>query len=212
MTIKLSGLLVVSLRLRWAKLNSKLKSNRMKILLIAIMSFVNLMASCQTKSTSLTLQKQNMEELKVLRANALEAYSKADSGGKSLLVNLFGKKHFLTDARDRIKTFDDACQDQGVIWNDADYKGWSPDEIAYRKMKIIVKALNGDWVADWNNSSQAKWYPWFVWTGSGFRFHDTYCVYALASAGSGSRLRLCSKEMATYFGTQFIDIINESLK
>ena len=184
----------------------------MKITFITILVFLCSIAIAQSGCNGTPKSKtNNMDELKVSKAVALSVYNSTDSAGKELICLLLGKRHFLTDPRDSIKTFDDACRDQGVVWNADDYKGWTPDEIAYRKMKIIVAALNGDWVANWDDPNQKKWYPWFQWTPSGFRFNDTTYVNSLADAGSGSRLRLCSEEMARYFGTQFIDIINDYL-
>ena len=52
-----------------------------------------------------------METLQISKANALKAHEDANSKGKSLLENLFGKKVFQIDVKDRIKNFQIALQE-----------------------------------------------------------------------------------------------------
>jgi hypothetical protein len=118
---------------------------------------------------------------------------------------------------DRIKTVEDAFNYFGI-----DFNAWlmvcvkngdTPDEIAYKKLKMVYKAfnINEKWVPDYDNSNQAKWYPYFKKGGSGFGFSGscTYCVCTFTTVGS----RLCtySDEIATYIGKQFNKEYNEFL-
>ena len=109
-----------------------------------------------------------------------------------------------------IKTFEDACEILGLtpgnIFNDKDL----PDEVAYKKLKVIIKAINQRWSPDWENTNQNKWYPWFV-LSSGFGFSYSFYDYDGASSGVGSRLCFESKEKAIYTATQFIDLYKEFL-
>src|ERR1700680_3512989 len=84
---------------------------------------------------------------------------------------------------DRIKTFEDAVQifppyeNMKLLLN---YSGSDKDLIAaqaFAKLTIIAKALNKGWVPDWNNSNQYKWYSWFKYSGSGFRFFVTHYAF-----------------------------------
>ena len=98
-----------------------------------------------------------------------------------------------------IKSFPLACKAQGL---DADKlivkwkkNGDTADEIAYKMLKIFIKAINGDWVADYKNADQKKWLIWF-WVapkpkGAGFRVTNalTYWTYTDTSVGS----RLCTE-------------------
>lgn len=67
------------------------------------------------------------------------------------------------DIKERIKDFDDVLQYHGIreVDFDAECQDLSGDEIAYKQLKLIISALNEDWTADWKNSNQYKWYPYF---------------------------------------------------
>ena len=62
-------------------------------------------------------------------------------------------------------------------------------------LKVITEAKNDGWVADYNDSDQQKWIPWFDFSPSGARFDDSvyYCSYACA----GHAARLCFRDKAT---------------
>ncbi|MFA6087449.1 hypothetical protein [Mucilaginibacter sp.] len=118
---------------------------------------------------------------------------------------------------ERIKTFEDACIDLGISLDleeietnliNTDVGNYAC--IAFIKLQIIAKALNEGWKADWNNSSQYKYYPWFKSDGkSGFSFD----VYDCGGSGSGVGSRLCyrTKELAEYAGKQFEALYSEYL-
>ena len=109
---------------------------------------------------------------------------------------------------ERIKNFDDVLAELGIE-KESFLKGIqdiSPDEVAYRKIKLIVKAFNEGWTPDWTNSNEYKYYPWFEMgspSGSGFRFY----VYGFWNTFSyvGSRLCFKSSELAKHVGNLFID-------
>ena len=116
----------------------------------------------------------------------------------------------------KIKTFAAACKAVGANPKDfelpADADAVERSINAYRKLvKVIVPALNEGWVADFADASQRKYYPWFYnyRAGSGFSFTDF--VDSNANTCVGSRLCFKSADLATYAGTQFIDIYNEYL-
>ena len=74
---------------------------------------------------------------------------------------------------ERIKTFEDACCELNLkqlrIEND------TKDEVAYKKLKIIVRALNEGWKPDWTNSTQYKYWNYFYINSSGtFSHYSTY--------------------------------------
>jgi hypothetical protein len=112
-----------------------------------------------------------------------------------------------------IKTFEDACKvlnlDSTTIIPDFSLFPESDKEamIAHAKLIIIAKAINGDWVPDWNNWNQYKYYPWFNMgspSGGGFSCDD----YGTWGTGSGVGSRLCfeTREIAKYVGKQFEDL------
>jgi hypothetical protein len=112
-----------------------------------------------------------------------------------------------------IKTFEDACKvlnlDPTTIIPDFSLFPESDRQamIAHAKLVIIAKAINGDWIPDWNNGKWDKYYPWFVMgssSGVGFSFSDYDGWRTVSSVGS----RLCfeSSEKARYVGTQFEEL------
>ncbi|MFV5697782.1 hypothetical protein ACM55H_05385 [Flavobacterium sp. ZT3R17] len=147
-----------------------------------------------------------METLQIDKANALKAHEEASIKGKSLLENLFGKKVFLKDVKDRIKNFDDVLAENGISREDFETscKGLEPDEIAYRMAKLVCIAFNEGWLPDWTNSNEYKYAPYFRMgssSGVGFSYHD-YDVWA-ASSGVGSRLCFKSSDLASHAGKLF---------
>ena len=116
---------------------------------------------------------------------------------------------------DRIKTYEDACEeldetplDEKVLTD----LGFTTDEINYRKIKTITKALNEGWKADWNDSNQYKYYPWFKMSSGGFVFCDMYYDRSYANAGYASRLCFKSSELAKYAGEQFLQLYSDFIK
>lgn len=77
---------------------------------------------------------------------------------------------------------------------------------AQYKMIVIAEALNEEWIPDWDNYDEYKYYPWFEMSPSSFAFGASAYVHATASAGSGSRLKFRTRELAEYAAKQFIDI------
>lgn len=77
---------------------------------------------------------------------------------------------------------------------------------AQYKMIVIAEALNEEWIPDWDNYDEYKYYPWFEMSPSSFAFVVSVYGSALAFAGSGSRLKFRTRELAEYAAKQFIDI------
>lgn len=117
------------------------------------------------------------------------------------------------DVTERIKSFEDACADQGVNIDEfyENCKGLTLDEIAYRKLKIIARALNEKWEPNWDNSNEYKYYPYFDMrsASSGFGFSHSACDRWITATSCGSRLCFKSEKLAKYAGTQFTSIYKE---
>jgi len=151
-----------------------------------------------------------MKNLQLDKTTALKIFKKSSDEVKEILISTFGAECFSQKITDRIKTFEDACAEIGPfpssIFNEFD----TSDETAYKKLKIVIKALNEGWVPDWNDTNQKKWYPWFSLT-SGFGFSGSLYFCTITCAGVGSRLCFKNEELATYAGTQFIDLYEQFL-
>ena len=148
--------------------------------------------------------------LNVDKKNALKAWREADNKGKSLLENLYGKEVFENqNVMDRIKTFEDALQETGRP-GVPDFS-CLPDDMrkyfeAQYKMCVITEALNEGWKPDWDNDDEYKYYTWFTMSPSFFAFAYSTCGNSRAFAGSGSRLKFKTRELAEYASKQFVDI------
>lgn len=149
-----------------------------------------------------------METLKIDKKNALKLYPKANEEFKTMLEDTFGKNFFSGKITDRVKTFEDACDIASEDPNDEKFKSGTPDEIAYKKLKVIARALNEGWTPDWSNSSEYKYYPWLEYN-SGFGFSRYGYVRSTTATSVGSRLCFKSSELAKYAGTQFQSIYND---
>ena len=140
------------------------------------------------------------------KGKVLEIYNASKNSVKSKLETIFGAKIFLPKVEDRIKNFDDVLKENSISRTEFEKSciGLTSDEIAYKKAKLVCKAYNEDWIADWTDSSQYKYYPWFV-TGSssgvGFAFIDF--VYWHTRSDVGSRLCFRSSELCKIAGKLF---------
>lgn len=152
-----------------------------------------------------------MSTVQIKRDDAIKAYNNGDAAFKQrmseLMPSLFG------DIKERVKTFEDACAVLGIEPESVTVSTDTKDEAAFKKLKVIVKALNEGWKPDYFNTSEAKYYPWFKMNVSGaplgFSFHGY--VYAYATTNVGARLVLKSRELAEYAGKQFEDIYRDYL-
>jgi len=146
-------------------------------------------------------------ELKIDDVKAKKLYPEAPEWFKKELEEKFSKYLFLPKVYEKIKTFEDALKGSDVI---VEFNNDSDDEIAYKKLKVIVSAINNGWKPDWNNSDERKWFPVFI-LSSGFGFDDSSYGYALAGTGVGSRLCFQSEEQSDYAANQFIEIYKDLL-
>ena len=78
----------------------------------------------------------------------------------------------------QIKTFPTACKALKLNAKELLAKwasnGDTKDEIAYKMLKIFIKAINGDWEADFDNTDQCKYYPFFYRKSKCFVLHSVY--------------------------------------
>lgn len=123
----------------------------------------------------------------------------------------------VNDSCETVKTYEDACEVLGVEPMDEQAMaaaGFRPDEIARRKLETITAALNDGWKPDWNNTSQAKWVPWFYIepnqeegaTSAGLAFAFTCRVPTSTAACFGSRLCFKDARVARYAAQQFTEL------
>ena len=167
--------------------------------------------------------------------NIKAAYKTATESGKALLCALFPNLR-LDFVANRIKTFEDACNELGrehpmviAYFNNAKN---APDITAYLKLRIITAALNEGWQPQCS-LDEGRWYPWFHlmtdedvskkgddWKRKHFLLSldnyqcKDYSFAAVSSASIPSRIfadfgsRLCYRHesLADYSGQQFADL------
>ena len=85
--------------------------------------------------------------------------------------------------------------------------------IALNELFTIAQAWNkaDDFVPDFSNSMQDKWFPWFVYDkgAAGFVFAVTSHTPTYAYAAVGSRLCFKTQNRAIQFGKQFVGLYNQ---
>lgn len=87
--------------------------------------------------------------------------------------------------------------------------------IAIEKLITIAEAWNkaDNFVPDYDNRSQYKYFPWFVYSGAAagfvFAYANDSASYALAYLGS--RLCFATAKRAEQVGKQFLDLWNDFL-
>lgn len=146
------------------------------------------------------------QTLEVTKINAVNAYNQADAAGKILLENLFGKEAVAQKITDRVKSFGDACAAIGIT---VIALAGTADEIAYKKLKIIAKALNEGWEPNWKDTNEVKYFPWFEHSASGLVYD--YVVDYHTRCFASSRLCYKSRELAEYAAKQFLPIYTDYL-
>ena len=112
---------------------------------------------------------------------------------------------------ERVKSIDDAINELGET--DVEVAELRKLEnanitshILYKQQAVVIaKALNEGWVADLSDSDQCKFTAYYkISSAGGFVCIDL--VFWVTYTAVGSRLCFKSRDLAEYFGTQFIDI------
>ena len=84
---------------------------------------------------------------------------------------------------------------------------------ALNKLFTIAQAWNkaDDFVPDFSNSMQDKWFPWFVYDkgAAGFVYAHAHNAPSSTSASFGSRLCFKTRNRAIQFGKQFVGLYNQ---
>lgn len=87
--------------------------------------------------------------------------------------------------------------------------------IALNELFTIAEAWNkaDDFVPDYSNRDQCKWFPWFVYDKDAAGFVSAYTSNAPSNARANIGSRLCFKtaNRARQFGNQFIELWNKVL-
>jgi len=111
----------------------------------------------------------------------------------------------------RPKTFAQACKATGEDLKADKFTKGAKDTIAYEKLKVITKAINGTWQADWSNGNQRKWIVYTEYNSTKKRLVFNYVFFWYANAFVSSRLCFETKEGAEYAATTFEKLYHDFL-
>ena len=119
-----------------------------------------------------------------------------------------GKKGLITD---RVKTVKDACEELGKNYDDfMKLCSLVPKEAGTMKVKMFIEALCEGWKPNYDDSNEAKYYPWFKKTNTGFVFflgvYTDYCDSCV-----GSSLVLPTPELVKHAVACILPEYNEHL-
>ena len=114
-----------------------------------------------------------------------------------------------------IKSYEDACKVLGIQPISENAVAAFPKEdrksmLAYHKLTIIARAINGGWKPDWSDRTQYKYYPIFYYENAGLSCaHTHYAAASSANAYIGSRLCFQTEAMSDYAAATFADLYTD---
>jgi hypothetical protein len=158
-----------------------------------------------------------MKTVEISLENARTAYKQASGDIKEALVNLIGRKVLFEDITEVVKSYEDACEIEGIFPLNIDAFSFLPEQdreyhFYDHQMTVINRVLNEGWEPDYSNSKQYKYYPYFVWDenragGPGFSYFAYY--FGRSASRVGARRVYKNEKLAIYSGKQFLEIHNK---
>lgn len=111
------------------------------------------------------------EKITIQKDDVMNAYKQASREERILLERIFKEMFPPKDITERIKTFEDACNELGednvlvqayrtAEFNTSGNQNDVTDVVAYLKLRIIAAALNEGWKPTFD-SDECRYYPWF---------------------------------------------------
>ncbi len=101
----------------------------------------------------------------------------------------------------------------GKTYADMVLPGMTPDEIGYRKVKLIFEVFNEGWIVDYDNPNQDKYEIRWIKNENTGRFSCRLCRYGWsADTVSGARLVGKSLPICKHIGKYFEPEFNEFLQ
>lgn len=120
------------------------------------------------------------------------------------------------DLFDQIRDYSDICFKLGEKELTIDNFNFIQDEnirlrtFRFYQIKNIEKVFNGDWVPNWNDTNEYKYYPWFKICSSGLiGFYD--CGYVVRRCGAEVGF-FKTKEISDFVGKTFLNIYSDIIK
>lgn len=178
------------------------------------------------------------KELKISADDARKAYKNADNYGKKILEDLFGKKFYKIDIKERVRCLEGAITTLGMK-NQAvkDYyaiarKTYAKDIVAFAKLRVIAEALNEEWKPN-TDTYKGNYYTSFILyteeeyneleekkklkcleicrSGKERIYAEAVSKLAVSYVDSDYKISFKSRELAIFCGRQFFDIWKDYL-
>jgi hypothetical protein len=122
-----------------------------------------------------------------------EMFAASDEKQKIVLSKFFKQEKNIIE---RVKSFEDACNVLNVDQNGVFSLQYdTPNDIAYKKLKTIIKALNEGWYPDFTKNDY-KYYNWFEIKSGVFSYYYTY--FNISNMNVPSALYLKSEGLAKH--------------
>jgi len=110
-----------------------------------------------------------MDTITLKKKDVIEIYTKSNKEDKKLLEAIFGEDLFNTPIQERVKTFEDACNELGEEHDFVKaYRNWEtnglnnqPDIESYLKLRIITAALN-EGLEPQFTEGEWRYFPYFT--------------------------------------------------
>ena len=159
-----------------------------------------------------------MNEEKTIKLSVKEAqklYKTADSTFKAFLESNFSKKELCYSIMDRIKTWEDVCNELNINNSVLPYRNAkTKKEIsinAFTKIQYISEVLNEGWNPNFKNTNEYKYYPCFEYKNSPGEWCFCISYYYLLHGAVCFGFYFKTKELSDYAGKQFLEIYKEYL-
>ena len=148
--------------------------------------------SWKTKLESYANRNQFKNEIELTKSEIHEMFEASNSAQLEVLKKFFTERK---DIRDKVKSFLDACNILDVDPKSVYHSSDNQMDVAFKKLKIIIKALNEGWWPNFEDDKQFKYWNYFRLKG-GFCFWHT--DYNINGTGVPSTLLLKSDKLARY--------------
>jgi hypothetical protein len=133
---------------------------------------------------------------------------KACDKDQIIIFNKIFSKFLKEDDRFKISDYSNICKVLKVkVLTEKDFSFLPKEQrkkaFYFNKIQNLVRYFNGDWIADWNNPNQPKYYPYFDKRSGGWVFVGSLCGCVCSCAVVGFYK---DEETSTYVGKTFLDI------
>ena len=127
---------------------------------------------------------------------------------KIVFERIFSKSLSTENSLFQVKNYSDLCKKtktKELVISDFSFlpKEQQEKALAYHQIQTIEKLYNGDWIKNFRDRNQEKWYPYFDGSGRGLVFLYSSCSYYVFS---GLVADFKDEKTSNFVGKTFIDI------